>query len=645
MNAFLVLLSLAATARHDVSLSPARTDSIAKDSIYSLAVDPTAHPNDAVVWLLDEGVYRIEADGRASRTIRQVVQILKPAGAFPYREQQFSYDPLHQRLTINRMRVVRPNGEIVSAQPSQVQESDVPAAMSTPTYTGLKVKRMSLSGLDSGTILDYSVTTEDFKPFMDGDFFVTWRVTPSVLVLRSNLVVDVPEGMNPRIAENALNFQRKEQKAGGRKTYTWATSNVPRVRGEPFTPDSISPAMTVTVSPPFDWRAIGKWYIGIARNGYAITPLVRDKIASVVSSARTRDDSIKAIHRWVAQDIRYVAIELGRGGYVPRSADTVVRTGFGDCKDKTMLFLAALRQIGVTGYPVLLNAFGVGQIKSPALEQFNHMIAAVQRGNSYEFADMTAGSYPLGLLPHSEQGKLGVLVREGDAEELRLPAPATGESQADYSIAGELSEEGIFNGTYLEMHKGSDAAFLRQIFSNAPDSMMRASLPRAIAGSYFEGADGDSLRAFDGKDFSAPVRISLRITNGKPVTHAANLLLFTNPIRPMTSLARLAAELERGPKRTMPIDVAKLAPPTVTHIEVKIKLPAGWTATLPKNEKISGPLGNYETVYSQTGRDLFLSRTISGSTGILPPERINEVLAWFKAVGSDDSKLIVLQKQ
>ena len=78
---------------------------------------------------------------------------------------------------------------------------------------------------------------------------------------------------------------------------------------------------------------------------------------------------------------------------------------------------------------------------------------------------------------------------------------------------------------------------------------------------------------------------------------------------------------------------------------MKIKLPAGWTATLPKNEKISGPLGNYETVYSQTGRDLFLSRTISGSTGILPPERINEVLAWFKAVGSDDSKLIVLQKQ
>jgi len=253
MTALLVLLSLAVTVDRGGSPTiPARADSIAKDSIYSLAVSPTAYPNDATLLLLDEGVYRVEADGRTVRTTRQVIQILKPEGAARYREQQLSYDPLRQRLTVHRMRVVRSNGEIISAQPLQVQESDIPAAMSTPTYTGLKVKRMSLSGLDSGTILDFSVTTEDLKPFMEGDFYLPWRVTTPVPVVRSNLVVDVPEGMNPRIVENALNFSRTERKAGGRKTYTWATSNVPRARGEMFTPDSVSPVMSVTVSPGFD---------------------------------------------------------------------------------------------------------------------------------------------------------------------------------------------------------------------------------------------------------------------------------------------------------------------------------------------------------------------------------------------------------
>jgi hypothetical protein len=501
---------------------------------------------------------------------------------------------------------------------------------------------MSLSGLDSGTILDFSVTTEDLKPFMEGDFYLPWRVATSVPVVRSNLVVDVPEGMNPRIVENALNFSRTERKAGGRKTYTWATSNVPRAKGEMFTPDSVSPVMSVTVTPNFDWKAIGKWYTDIARNAYAITPRVRDKIASVVAGARTQDDSIKAVHRWVAQDIRYVAITLGRGGYVPRSADTVVLSGFGDCKDKTMLFLAALRQMGVTGYPVLLNSFGVTQTKSPALEQFNHMIAAVQTKDGYVFADMTAGSFPLGLLPGSEQGKLGVLVKDSDAEELRLSAPVAGENRTDYAISGELSPEGNFSGNFQETHLGSSAAFLREFFTNAPDSAMRASLPRAIASSYFEGADGDSLRAFNGKDLSALARISLRILNGKPLTNAANLHLLANPIKPMTAYARLTDELERQPKRTMPIDISNFGGSGISHIEVRIKLPEGWTATLPRNAKISGPPGTYETVYSQTGRDLFLSRTITGSKGVLPPERMSEVIAWLKAVGGDDSKLIVL---
>ena len=33
------------------------------DSLYTLAVNPGAHPDMSYVWLLDEGIYSIEADG------------------------------------------------------------------------------------------------------------------------------------------------------------------------------------------------------------------------------------------------------------------------------------------------------------------------------------------------------------------------------------------------------------------------------------------------------------------------------------------------------------------------------------------------------------------------------------------------------
>src|SRR2546423_4863210 len=209
----LLLMYAAAAILSHGARSAVRPDSVVHDSIYKLAVNPSDYPKESYVWLLDEGVYRIEPDGRETRTIRQVVQILKSQGALPYGEQRLSYDPDRERLTVNWMRVVRPNGEIVSASPEQVQESDVPAAMGIPMYTATKVRRMSLTGLDSGTVLDYSITTEVTKPAMPGNFFDGWRVNPGVTVRRSLLVVDVPTGFVPRMEEKNLSFKRTEKTA------------------------------------------------------------------------------------------------------------------------------------------------------------------------------------------------------------------------------------------------------------------------------------------------------------------------------------------------------------------------------------------------------------------------------------------------
>ena len=78
-------------------------------------------------------------------------------GANAYRERQYSWNPDHDKFTVNWMRVVKVNGDVIAEKPEQVQDSDMPAAMGTPTYTATKVRRISLSGLDAGTILDFSV--------------------------------------------------------------------------------------------------------------------------------------------------------------------------------------------------------------------------------------------------------------------------------------------------------------------------------------------------------------------------------------------------------------------------------------------------------------------------------------------------------
>ena len=614
-----------------------------KDSLYALAVNPADHPDMSYVWLLDEGVYGVEADGRMKHTVRQVVQILKPEGAEQYRERRLTWNPEHQKLTVNWMRVVKPNGDVISEKPEQVQDSDVPAEMGTPMYTATKVRRMSLSGLEPGTILDFSITTETDPPMMPGEFFVSWRVTTPAYVVRSNLVVDVPASMNPRIIERNLDFKRVERTDKVRKVYAWRKSNVERFRGEGYAPDSVLQGMTVSVSPSFSWSSIGKWYVPIARDAYAITPPVEEKMKTVLTGAKSLDDSIRALHKWVAQDIRYVAIELGRGGYVPRSAESVVRTGYGDCKDKAMLFLAALRKIGVTGYPVLLNINGAERKETPSLGQFNHMIAAVKRGSGYQFADLTAGNYALGRLPRSEQGNLAVLVKENEGEEIRLPESPSSEAVIEALITGVLGEDGIFTGKYEEVRRGYLDATMRAAFQAPLDSIRKQNFSRIVTGLYFDRPETDSLIAFDGKDLQAEARVSTKITRARMVSKIGGVNLLTNPLRPLDSFSRAADAMEKDTDRKLPYDVSKLVPQHTTRNVVRIKLPIGWKATLPESEKIDGSIARYEVKYSQVGDELRIERTLSGMTGVVPASRRMQIVELLRKIGSDEAKMIVLK--
>ena len=144
-------------------ISAAGDPSVNADSIYRLAVDPAKYPEEDAAYLLDDGVVRLEADGRGTKTFRQIIQVMKPSAVDRLQEQSFGYSPQHEKLTINWIRVVRPNGTVVSDKPSHVQDSDVPAPTDDPVYSDRKLRRASISGVAPGTILDYSYTIEELK--------------------------------------------------------------------------------------------------------------------------------------------------------------------------------------------------------------------------------------------------------------------------------------------------------------------------------------------------------------------------------------------------------------------------------------------------------------------------------------------------
>ena len=276
MRRFVLAALFAVIARPAVSqaprITPSGDPSVRNDTIYKLAVNPADYADDDYVYLLDDGVLRFEADGRSSRTYRQVIQILNQDGAEAWGEQSFSYSSGSEKLTVNWIRVLKPTGEVLSAQPAHEQESLAPVALDAPVYSDEKVRRVTLSGVAPGTLVDWSYTVERVKPLVPGDYYSGWRVTTGLLVRRSRFLVDVPASVTPRIQEENVHFKRQEVVAHDRHVYTWATKDVPKLETEPFAAVPNTLSVRIEVSSPITWAALARWYAGLSNGRYAVSP-------------------------------------------------------------------------------------------------------------------------------------------------------------------------------------------------------------------------------------------------------------------------------------------------------------------------------------------------------------------------------------
>jgi hypothetical protein len=646
--ALALLTSAAALSAQAPTITQQGDPSVKSDTIYKLAVKAADHPEESAVFLLDDGVVRLEADGRGTQTFRQVVQILKPEAVENYNEFRWSFAPGHEKFTLNWIRVIGPDGTVISNGPSQEQLSDMPAQMGDPVYSDRKVKRVSISGVAPGTLVDYSYTREELKPFLTGDFFQSWSVSTGLTVRRSRFIVDVPASLAVRFHERNLNFPRRTQDVGGRKVYTWVAADVARLKGEPYAADSNDVQMQIALSSPLRWQDIGGWYARIARDRYSLGAAATSKLSEqlVKAAPKTRDDTVRAVQRWVAQDIRYVSIALGLGGYQPRSPDTVVVSGFGDCKDKATLFVAAMNSLGITTFPVLLNSTGVSYRELATLDQLDHAIAAVKTPTGYQFTDLTSEFTPYGELPYAEQGELALVVHpDGTTEEKELPMSHPAENATSIRISGVLSADGMFNGQYEEDATGALQYGLRSVFENPLDSTQKANAANSIASKFFDGAEGDSLVGFEGKDLRAKPHVSIGIKHGKAASSAGETEILTIPLGNTSGMLTAARDLENAKERKFPIDAARILGNRSTFVELRVKLPAGWKAQVPPGVKATSAFGSYESSYTQAGDELVIARRTQGAIGVYAPNRIKDVAAWFRDVAKDDAKLIVITKK
>jgi hypothetical protein len=257
---------------------------------------------------------------------------------------------------------------------------------------------------------------------------------------------------------------------------------------------------------------------------------------------------------------------------------------------------------------------------------------------------LTSELTPYGELPPAEEGSFALVVHDdGSFEGVKLPERPASANRAATRIEGELTTDGHFTGRYSEEKTGSLQYGLRSAYARVFSKDEISRLAQALANGVFAGASGDSLSLFDGRDLQAKPALALTVRDAPVLSGSGSTRIFTLPdALPNYASLGLVSSLERRKPRRYPIDIADIIGPIEIVSELRMTLPNGWTAELPTGIAEKSRFGEYNAEYVQTGRELRVTRRMLGTKGTAPPESVDSLIAWLRAISRDDVKFIVL---
>jgi len=286
------------------------------------------------------------------------------------------------------------------------------------------------------------------------------------------------------------------------------------------------------------WQDVARWYADLTRDvprgGDGLEAVAREATAGL-DSPRARTEAL--LDR-VRHDIRYVAVEVGVGGYRPSAPAEVLGRRWGDCKDKAFLLIDLLGAAGIEAYPVLVLLDRERRIddRFPGPEQFNHLIVAVpEDAVGARPGDVTADGY-LFLDPTQERGGLTWIhpalqgqraLVAGGAHPGLVTLPVLSEREVkELTVRLTVGDAGGAAGEAVLRLSGHGAWRLAEGTESAtPERLSEVS--RRLLGALLTGADVGDPRWREGEvnglplvELTAPVRFD-RLVEGRTVESIA----------------------------------------------------------------------------------------------------------------------------
>lgn len=385
-------------------------------------------PNDGQRYLLIDRQWRVH-DTAPQFYSRSVVEAKTVSGVESASELQIQIDPSYETLHMTGLYVIRDGERIDHSQQAHAEVLRTEPDLGQGIYQGTETLYIRLDDIRPGDIVDFSYISEGRNPAYAGHDFRFGKLSWGVDVERLHRRIVMPKGMSHQINLLRTELAPVKSEEGDNSVYTIGPVAVKKVKFDVGAPDWYLPQATIEFSDFDNWGEV----VDLGRSFFTgqVDPSLENIIEKIRAENDTDEARILAALRFVQDDIRYHSIALGEGGFIPRSPATILETRFGDCKEKTQVFVLMARALGATSAdPVLVSSTYGPAIpdRLPGLGAFDHVITRLVVGGKTYWIDATR-RFQRGSLDNLAKPWFGYALVLADGEnalrKMPLPTPET----------------------------------------------------------------------------------------------------------------------------------------------------------------------------------------------------------------------------
>lgn len=609
------------------------------------------------ILLYSEDVLSVQSNGKIKKVERQVYKILRPDGR-QYGTIRADFDAESKVNNIHGW-CIPSQGKDYEVKEKDAIETGLLGVQNGELMTDLKSKILTIPAADPGNVVGYEIEQE-LRPYVMQDIWSVQRV--EVPVREAHYTLQLPPGWEYKAV---WSNHAEVTPSGGGGQWQWVVNDVKAIKPERGMPpwQSVAGFMVVSLfggasgrNNGFqDWKAMGLWENGLSNGRREASPEIKKKTAEITANAPTTLAKMRALAEFMQRDIRYVAIQLGIGGWQPHPAPEIFLHKYGDCKDKATLLSTMLNEIGVESYYLDINTErGTITPATPATRWFDHVVLAIRLPEGLNdpslhmiishpklgrllIFDPTDEFTPFGLLRGELQESYALLVTPDGGELIKVPQLPAAMSGVVRTAKLALTSTGTLSGEFVEQRNGDygtqQRASLKAVTKDADRvKFIETLISHSLSSFQITKASISNLNRVD-----EPFGYQYSLIAQNYAKTAGNLLL----VRPRVLGSNSSDVLEKKEPRVFPVEFDG---PAKNMDTIEITLPAGYEVDdLPPPVNADYSFASYHSKTEVDGNTLKYTRTFEVKELSVPLSKVEDLKKLYRIIAGDERNTAVLK--